>query len=234
MTVVMPPESSTRGTGGLADPASVLIVPSPPRVRPLPPGTPRAPDRSADVRDAALTLFAERGYRGTTMNDIADALGIRAPSLYNHVGAKHDLLREIMLGTMDRLIDDHHTAVAATEEVREQLRRATEAHVRYHARHRREAFVGNREIPSLESGPREAVLARRDEYERLFRRLIERGQAEERFAVESARLASYAILEMGIGVSSWFRPDGPLSEDEVVAHYGRFALRLVGSARPRV
>jgi AcrR family transcriptional regulator len=189
----------------------------------------RPQGRLLDVREAALDLFAERGYRGTTMNDIADAVGIRAPSLYNHVGSKHDLLAEVMLGTMDRLIADHRAAVSTTRDVAEQLRRATEAHVRYHARHRREAFVGNREIPSLEPETRAGVLERRDAYEGLFRGLIERGRAQARFDVGSARLASYAILEMGIGISAWFRADGPLTEDEVVSSYGDFALRLVGA-----
>ena len=194
-------------------------------------GPARSPVHPSQVREAALTLFAERGYRATTMSDVADALGIRAPSLYNHVGSKHELLREIMVGTMERLLADHGVAVASTVDVVEQLRRATEAHVRYHARHQREAFVGNREIRALEPEVRAAVLARRAEYERGFRALIERGAESGRFSVESPRLASYSILEMGIGVATWFRDDGPLSEAEVAYHYGEFALRLVGAER---
>jgi AcrR family transcriptional regulator len=197
-----------------------------------PQGVPRSSARLDDVREAALMLFAERGYRATTMNDIAEVVGMRAPSLYSHVAAKHDLLREIMVSTMDRLIADHRRAVATTGDLREQLRRATEAHVRYHARHRREAFVGNREISSLDPDWRAVVLERRDTYELLFRGLIERGRLGGRFDVASARLASYAILEMGIGVATWFRPDGPLPEDDVVKHYGDFALRLVGAELP--
>lgn len=186
---------------------------------------------SAGVRAVALALFAERGYRGTTMNDIADALGIRAPSLYNHVPSKHEILRHIMVATMDQLLADHRVAVGSTLEVTEQLRRATEAHVRYHCRHRLEAFVGNREIQSLEPAAREAVLAKRDDYEQGFRALIGRGRESGSFLVGSARLASYSILEMGIGVASWFHHEGPLSEAEVAYHYGEFALRIVGAGQ---
>jgi AcrR family transcriptional regulator len=190
------------------------------------------PSRLPAVREAALTLFAERGYRGTTMNDIAELLGVRGPSLYHHVASKHELLREIMVGTMDRLLADHQAAVGSTDDIAEQLRRAAEAHVRYHARHRREAFVGNREIWSLEEPDRLLVLARRDEYEGRFRSLIQRGVEQGRFRVGSVRLASYAILEMGIGVSSWFRDDGPLSEAQVAYQYGEFALRIAGANLP--
>ncbi|MDP9484266.1 MAG: TetR/AcrR family transcriptional regulator, partial [Actinomycetota bacterium] len=83
-----------------------------------------------DVRQAALTLFAERGYRATSMRDIAGLLGVRAPALYNHVGSKGEILREIMQSTMDRCLIDHTEAVSGTDDVVEQLRRAAEAHAR--------------------------------------------------------------------------------------------------------
>jgi AcrR family transcriptional regulator len=189
--------------------------------------------RRREVIDAALTLFTERGYRSTTMQDVGEALGMRAPSLYNHVESKHAVLSEIMLTTMRDLISEMEVALASTSDVAEQLRRATEGHVRYHCRHRREAFVGNREIRSLEEPERTEVLKLRHFYAQMLREVIERGIRENRFAVASARLAAFAILEMGIGVATWFRNDGPMSESEVVYQYGEFALRLVGcTSRP--
>ncbi|MGW0585858.1 TetR/AcrR family transcriptional regulator, partial [Streptomyces sp. NPDC002920] len=114
-------------------------------------------------------------------------------------------------------------------EPREQLRRAVEAHIRYHARHRLEAFVGNREIGSLEQPDQERVLGRRSDYERRFRELIERGVGEGAFQVRSARIASYSILDMGIGVSSWFHDGGEFSVDQLAYQYGDIALRIVGA-----
>jgi AcrR family transcriptional regulator len=184
------------------------------------------------LREARADLFADRGYRGTTMNDIAELLGVCGPSLSHHVASKHELLRESMVGTMNRLLTDHEVAVGSTDDVAEQLRRAAEAHVRHHARHRREAFVGNREIWSLEEPDRLLVLAKRDEYEGRFRSFIRRGVDQGRFRVGSVRFASYAILEMGIGVSRWFRDDGPLSEAQVAYQYGEFALRIAGANLP--
>jgi AcrR family transcriptional regulator len=182
--------------------------------------------RAEAIRDAALTLFAERGFRATTMRDVARAVGVRAPSLYSHVRSKDTLLTEIMVTTMDELIRGFHLAVATTRDPVEQLRRATEAHVRYHTRHRREAFVGNREIPSLKPGARRIILDKRREYSMLFRDLIDRGSREGAFILSSPRLVAYAILDMGIGLAAWFRPDGPYTEDELAKSYGQFALRL--------
>lgn len=189
-------------------------------------------DRFDDIRTAALELFTQRGYEATTMADLGAAVGMRAPSLYKHVASKQDLLAQIMTATMEALLAHHRTAVATTEDPTERLRRATETHVRYHARHRLEAFVGNREIRSLAEPHRSQVLALRSDYEKRFRQLIGAGIAAGCFHVASARLASYAILDLGMGVAAWYRDDGELTEDTVAWHYTDFALQIVGASAP--
>ncbi len=188
--------------------------------------------RIAEIRHAALELFAVHGYEATTMTDIGNAVGLRGPSLYKHIASKQELLVQIMAQTMDDLLATHAAAVATTGDVAEQLRRATETHVRYHARHRLEAYIGTREIRSLVEPHRRNVLSMRSDYEARFRDLISSGIESGVFTCDSAQLASYAILDLGMGVSVWFREGGQLSEDEIVWHYGELAMRIVG-ADPR-
>jgi AcrR family transcriptional regulator len=199
------------------------------------PGTPEGSagtevDRRTAIVAAALELFAVQGYRNTTMAELGGRAGIRGPSVYRHFSSKQQLLSEIMFATMNGLIEGFARAIASTSDVAAQLREAVEVHVRYHARNRFEAFIGTREIGNLDEPARSEVIARRDAYEMSFRELITLGAEEGRFQVASVRLASYAILDMGMGVAVWFREDGPLTEDEVVRHYGAMALRVVGSA----
>lgn len=184
--------------------------------------------RSADIRAAALELFTQHGYEATTMADLGAAVGIRGPSLYKHVASKQDVLAQIMIGTMEDLLAAHRSALAI-EDPAERLRRATSAHVRYHARHRLEAFVGNREIRALVEPYLGRVLALRDEYETCFRELVQDGILAGRFTVASARLASYAILDLGMGVAVWYREGGELTEETVVRQYSEFALGIVGA-----
>jgi len=186
-----------------------------------------APVTADEVTAAAVELFALRGYRATTMRHIASALGIQAPGLYNHVGSKQEILRNIMVGVMTELLAELRAALESTSEVEEQVRRVIESHVRYHCRHQRATFIGNREIPSLDEPSRSLVIAQRDEFEKSFRSVIDRGIEQGRFAVASARLASYAILEMGMGVASWYREGGELSESQVAYQYGEMALRIL-------
>ena len=188
-----------------------------------------AVDRPEQVRTAALELFAAQGYRATTVDEIGARVGIRGPSVYKHFRSKQELLVDIVAGTTDALLAGQRAAIRSAGDVRGQLRGAVEAHVRFHAEHPREAFVAGREVDSLAEPHRSDVLRKRAEYERRLRRLVETGVRDGVFAVESPRLAAYAILDMGTGVAGWFRPGGPVPEDELATLYADLALRMVGA-----
>ena len=197
--------------------------------RPVDPGDEVVlPNRLQEIQGAALKLFALNGYAATTMADISADIGIKAPSIYNHVDSKHQLLFDLMQRTMDRLLAGFEAAGNDSDAPAPHLRRAVEAHVRYHSRHRYEAFVGNREIRSLQPESRRVILAKRAKYEQRFRDLIQQGANQGVFHVTSVRLTSYALLDMGIGVATWYRPSAEDSEDSLVYLYGELALRLVG------
>jgi AcrR family transcriptional regulator len=196
-------------------------VDAPPQPLPPPGG------RLADVRDAALTLFAQWGYHGTTMSQIAEAVGMRVPSLYSHIRSKQDLLAEVMLATTEHVWADYVRAVADRETASGQLRAAIEVYVHRHATHRREAVVVNRDISSLAEPVRSQVLELRKLHEHAIRDLIAEGRSAGTFTVEDPSVASFAILEMGVSVARWFHDDGPLTADEVARQYGQFAVNLV-------
>jgi AcrR family transcriptional regulator len=184
----------------------------------------------SDVRDAALTLFSERGYRGTGIRDIADALNIGTTSVYSHIASKQQLLRDVVLETCDELLQIQAAAMESTDDVAEQLRRVVEAHVRHIAGHRREALVTTEDFASVEEPWLTEVLEKRHAYQANVQTLIEQGRAAGRFAIDEPRLASFAIIEMCESVARWFRDSGPISEARVAYAYGNFAVRVVGSA----
>jgi AcrR family transcriptional regulator len=202
---------------------------------PIAPEEAAAPDavessgRWLELQEAAVSLISERGYHGTTMKHVASALGVQAPSLYNHVVSKQEILQRIMIGGMQRLVGYQDEALASSEGPRDQLRAMTEAHVLLHIRHRRSAMVGDRELGNLEEPTQSAVRAQRDTYERRFRAVIQQGVDEGVFSVASVKLASFAIIEMATSVTVWFNEGGPLGPNEVASEYGEMALRIVGA-----
>jgi AcrR family transcriptional regulator len=185
---------------------------------------------SADaVRSAACELFADQGYRGTSMKDIARVLGVSAPNLYNHTLSKQELLFGIMNRAMDRAIAACDVAVEGVEETAEQLRRATETSVLDFLSHPAEITVCNTEIRSLEEPHRRAIIGKRDAYAARIRAIVDRGCAEGRFSTPQPRVATFAILELPANARSWFNERGELSAGEVARIYGDFALHIVGS-----
>ena len=182
------------------------------------------------VLDAACLLFAAHGYRGTSMKDIATELGVQAPSLYNHVASKQDILYEIMDKAMDRAIAALEQALAGVDDVAEQLRRATESLVLDFLRYPAEVTVCNNEVRSLDPGNRLAIVAKRDRYAARVRHIIEQGCRAGRFRARTPQIAAFAVLEMGNGAKSWFKPSGRYPDSYVASEYGEFALRVVGYA----
>ena len=188
----------------------------------------RAAVTPAAVRDAATTLFAEKGYHGTALSEVAARLGIRTPSLYNHMRSKQELLSEIVLETSQRVWADFEDAVRDRDDVVDRLREAARVYARRHATHRREALIVNRDVASLEEPVRSRVLELRRRHEGAVRALIQEGADRGRLAVETPRVASFGVLEMCVSVARWFSPDGPLSAEQVAEQYSEFALRLAG------
>jgi AcrR family transcriptional regulator len=192
----------------------------------------RAAVTSEAVVDAALTLFAQYGYHGTALSQIAEMLGVRTPSLYNHMRSKHELLRTIVDRTTAGVLADFHDAVDGVTDPVERLHRATLVYARRHATHRREAIVVNRDTASLEEPHRSELQARRREHEHAMRQIISDGAEAGVFHVESPALASFAIREMCVSIARWFREDGPLPAEQVADQYSLFALRIAGCANP--
>lgn len=182
----------------------------------------------ADVLDTALTLFAERGYHGTSLKQVAEDLGIRTPSLYNHMDSKSSLLRIIVLDTLNRVVGDFDRVVGEAEGPVEQLRKATEVYALHHATHPREALVVNQDAASLEEPDRTLAQRIRRYHERAFRKIITEGRETGVFSVESEKLASFAIREMCVSIARWFREGGDLTAEEVARQYSEYAMSIVG------
>jgi AcrR family transcriptional regulator len=188
--------------------------------------------RYAEIKEAAIELFATRGYLATTMEQIGEQVGIRGPSLYRHVQSKHDLLYDIISSSLEVLLGDQMVALNTGDSTAERFRLVVESQVHFHTARRLEAFVGVRELNRLEGAKREAAIKCRRLYITRLEGLIQSGVSEGIFDVPSARLAAYAILDMGIGVATWFRSTGPYSDHEMATVYGKHALRLVGYQDP--
>jgi AcrR family transcriptional regulator len=185
----------------------------------------------SDVRDAALTLFAEHGYRATGIRDIADALGIGTTSVYSHISSKAELLSEAVFSTIEAALAAQADAIASSDDTVEQLRRVAESLVRLFTRQPKEAIVTTRDFVWLEGDDRGRALALRQQFREQIEALLRRGDEEGRFAVDNSKVAAFAIIEMCEAVPTWFDPGGELSESRVAYLYGEFAVSIARAGK---
>ena len=177
----------------------------------------------------AIELFAEKGFNGTAVRDLAGALGIEAASLYYHFPSKQDLLVAVLERIMDDLLERLRVATHEAGGPTERLRRAMGSHVYFHVLKRKDALVSRSELRSLTPANRRLIVAKRDRYEMAIRSLLDEGVAAGDFQTDDVRLTAIALLAMCSGVSDWIKPRGRLDANEVAELYGTMALRLIGA-----
>ncbi|WP_206055577.1 TetR/AcrR family transcriptional regulator [Nocardioides sp. GY 10127] len=159
---------------------------------------------------AAAACFAEQGYHAVGMREIAEAVGIRGASLYNHFGSKEEILHAIAL-RMTRDWDEQHLPVLETGgPPDERLAALVRAHVLSLAEHRVEHLVSLRELSALTPEHRAQVVDYRRYYQRRVRDVIAAGVRAGVFTVEDASRAAIAVLDMLNGIVWWLRDDHDL------------------------
>ena len=181
----------------------------------------------ARVRQAAIELFAERGFHGTGIRDIATAADVTTSALYHYMSNKDDLLFDVMNETITPLRDAARDILESSLAPSESLAAIVAQHVWVHASDRIATLVTDTELRALSDDHRTTILALRDDYEGLWREAVAAGVRADEFEVEQPQLAARALVQMSTGVSHWFSSTGRLSLEGLCEQYAQYALSLV-------
>lgn len=189
-----------------------------------------SPARRAII-ETALVLFAERGYSGTSIRDIATACGVQGPTLYSHYASKEAVLAEILrIGHEEHLRYVRAAMLECEPDPRAQIRAWTRAHVRFHTDYPMLAVVTNTELHTLSPAALAPIIGVRKQAEELLHEIVARGRARKAFDVPDPWLSAAAIGGMGLRVAFWFSPEGDIAADKVADTYAEFALRILGAS----
>lgn len=181
------------------------------------------------VYQAALELFSELGYHGTSMRMIAERVGISVAGLYHHAASKHDLLTWLLERAMAELEARCTAAAAESPDALAQVRAVTECLVRFHADRKAWARLAASELRALEPPARARLWGERARvYERVRASVATaRGVAEDDPAADHAAIA---IVTMSVAVADWYRP-GVDDVEAIAADFGELAVAMA-SRRP--
>jgi TetR/AcrR family transcriptional regulator, cholesterol catabolism regulator len=180
--------------------------------------------RRRELTREAAKLFAQKGYHGTSIGDIAEALGVQKGSLYAHIASKEDLLYE----TMREGADAFHAALDAIPEdapATDKIRLALRGHLRVVAEQLDVATVFVQEWRYLEGERRDEIIAERRRYEERIRELFREGrELSELRADLDESAAALLLLSAANWAYTWLQPGR--DTDELADRF--FALLVDG------
>jgi TetR/AcrR family transcriptional regulator, cholesterol catabolism regulator len=162
--------------------------------------------RREELTRIAARLFAERGYQGTSLADLADSLGVQKPSLYHHIASKEDLLwavasegAEAFHGALD--------AVPADAPAADRIRLALRTHLAVVARQLDVATVFVREWRYLSGERRTAFVGERRRYEQRVRELFRDGVDGSELRTDlDVQTATLLFLSAANWAYTWLQP----------------------------
>jgi AcrR family transcriptional regulator len=190
-------------------------------------------DRQRQVLKAAADIFRRKGYDATSLQDIADAVGIQKGSLYHYIDTKEDLLFAIIKDTHDRTLKGNSRWRTLDGDAAAKLRLFIEDHARVSMRYGRATSIYFRDARALSRARREEIMAARDEYEGALRSLIEQAQADGFVNAKlDPRLATFAVFGMINWLYQWYRPSGPLSPETIARSLADQALASLTAEPP--
>lgn len=178
------------------------------------------------MRAAALRLFAQRGYAAVSMRAIASEVGVQAGALYNYTPDKQSLLFDLMRGHMDELLAQPQLQGGTPVE---RLAHFVALHIRFHADRPDEVFIAYMELRNLDAANFAEIEGLRRQYEDRLQAILRDGVAAGVFAQADTKIMTLAIIAMLTGVNTWFRSEGRLSLDQVVAQYWEMVRKAVGA-----
>ena len=175
-------------------------------------------DRRTHIYTAVTALFIERGYHGTGIQDISEAVGLGRGALYYHIGSKEQLLFDICSSLLSEALAATLPAARSDAAPDVRLRNLARALLRHHADNGDGWSVASHEARFLSAEHRAEINAARDRFEIVWRRVLDEG-AEAGLWRSVDAIDVRGVLGVLNSAARWIDPHGPLSPEEIADRY---------------
>ncbi|HEV2011304.1 MAG TPA: TetR/AcrR family transcriptional regulator [Candidatus Limnocylindria bacterium] len=186
-------------------------------------------NRQEEILAAAGRIFQRKGYHGTSVRDIADAVGLLKGSLYHYIRSKEELLARLFEGLLEDTVGELEAIARRDAGAADRLRDMVRAYARAIIANQGAVGLYLRDWRSLPVRELAGLAARRRRMRTLFSGVIADGARAGELAPGDPNVATLAILGMCNWMYEWYRPDGRLTRDAVI---DELAERAVRSVRP--
>jgi AcrR family transcriptional regulator len=185
------------------------------------------------ILEEAVKLFYERGFTGTTLDDIAAELGVTKPFIYTHFRSKTELLAALCKPTIELSLGAVTQAASGPGSPTERLYRAIAGFTEVVLSRQANIAIYFREEKNLSPEALGEINGLRKKFDRVLSKLLAEGVAAGEFDVGDVSLTALAIGGMISWAYTWHRPEGRLAIDDMCDRMAELALQMVG-ARSRV
>jgi AcrR family transcriptional regulator len=168
-----------------------------------------------NIRLSAEKLFRQRGYAAIGMRELAKAVGIEAPSIYNHYKSKDELLSEICFEMAAQFFNAFDTAAATEEKLPKKLKAVIKAHIGVIAINIAASEVFFNEWMFLEEPNLAKFKKQRHDYEMKFRDIIDKGIKKGEFKKMNSKLMAFAIFSALNATHELLASNEKLSQEEI-------------------
>ncbi len=172
----------------------------------------------------AVRIFREKGYHATSMQNIADAVGLQKGSLYHYISSKEELLFKIFERSTGALTQQLETIIASSETPSAKLCAAIQAHLTALCEQLDVYSVYISERRALNNRYHAQVRAEGEKHARLLEQIIQQGIASKEFRATDPKMAAHAILGMCNWLYQWYSPDGRLTPQAIAAIFSDLVL----------
>lgn len=180
------------------------------------------------ILEEAVKLFYERGFNGTTLDDIAAELGVTKPFIYTHFRSKVELLAALCTPTIEMSLAAVESAAQGPGTPTERLRKAVMDFTQVILSRQANIAIFFREEKSLAPEALEEITQLRKRFDRRLSALLAEGVAAGEFTVDDVSLTALAIGGMISWAYTWHRPGGRLGIEELAERMAGMTLRMVG------
>jgi AcrR family transcriptional regulator len=178
--------------------------------------TPEGSDRRAAILETAARLICEKGYEGTSIQDIADAAGLTKAGLYHHIRSKEHLLLEIQNYGMDVFEEWVLKPVMPIPDPLERLKTCMAKNILLVTEGwSKEITIILHEHATLTGEARAHINARKKRYVRFLESSFTEAVKTGRIRAVNPKVATFAFLGQVLWIYKWFRPEGAVPADQL-------------------
>lgn len=180
-----------------------------------------------DILKSALSLIADKGYHGTTMEEIAAHLLLTKGSIYYYFKDKQDLVYQSQLKILHRSIENIKEVNGKHLSTYEKLQMMIETHVEYAIRERAGFELMAKPSEIFSEKQLKEIFYLRDQYSRGYDDLLQEGVDKGYFLVDNIKIVRNILLGAMNWVTQWYSADGEMNEKQFSREIARYLMRIV-------